>query len=367
VVLRAKRNNEEFLMKKIAFKVSEERVDFDEMFFETLTFANLPETVTVEAANIGVRLKCETPQQVHLIKERYKDFLLPNSNPSRSYGRIPSFEVGVWVKERPFFITPPSTPEEFIIEVIHENNRIILLSYSFAGYFDVQSYQPLSPALIAPSFRAGEGAIRRGKLVIVSEADEYGFLGSIENYLRVAYSWLCIERNGFLLHACGIIRKGKAYVFFGPSESGKTTVAMLSRKWTILSDDLVIVLRINNQTRAFGVPFRGEAPFPFVSKNENAPIAGFFELHKSSFFRLEKLSRPLALAKLVSNIPFLSGNLIIYEKMISVCNDVISDIPCYTMYFTKDCSFWQELVKSTSPPDSPFHSESEGVSCRKER
>jgi hypothetical protein len=234
-----------------------------------------------------------------------------------------------------------------------------VLSYSFAGYFDVQS--------------------KSGKLVIIKEADEDGYLGSIENYLRVAYSWLCIERDGFLLHACGIIRKGKAYVFFGPSESGKTTVAMLSlysddlsrrntkRNLSILSDDLVIVRRINphrpsfpltkgrghersgqggcgkGETRAFGVPFRGSAPFLFLNKNENAPIAGFFELHKSDFFRLEKLSRPLAVAKLVSNIPFLEGKKMLSEKMISVCNDVISDIPCYTMYFTKDGSFWQEL------------------------
>jgi hypothetical protein len=48
-------------------------------------------------------------------------------------------------------------------------------------------------------------------------------------------------------------------------------------------------------------------------------------------------------AKLVSNIPFLEGKKMLSEKMISVCNDVISDIPCYTMYFTKDGSFWQEL------------------------
>ena len=319
-------------MKKTAFKqVSEERVNFNEMIFETLTFASLPQAVTVEAANIGVRLKCETPQQVHLIKERYKDFLIPNSDAVRyacdaSRVRIPNSEVGVWVKERPFFITPPSAPEEFVIEVTHENNRISVLSYSFAGYLDVKS--------------------KSGKVVIVSEADEDGFLGSIENYLRVAYSWLCIERNGFLLHACGIIRNGKAYVFFGPSESGKTTVAMFSRKYTILSDDLVIVRRINNQTRAFGVPFRGDAPFALVNKNESAPIAGFFELRKSSFFRLEKLNRPLAVAKLVSNIPFLEGKPMLSEKMISVCNGVVADIPCYTMYFTKDDSFWQGVIKN---------------------
>lgn len=353
-------------MKKMAFKqVSEDRVNFDEMIIEILTFANLPQTVTVEAANISVRLKCETSQQVHLIKERYKDFLTDKTEVG--------LEVGVWVKELPFFITPPSAPEEFVIEVTHENDRISVLSYSFAGYFDVQR--------------------RSGKLVIIAphlsvgEADEDGFLGSIENYLRVAYSWLCIEKSGFLLHACGIIRKGKAYVFFGPSESGKTTVAMLSRNLSILSDDLVIVLRINppcpfskaeggkrkeasphrgdkrgaegislllptsdfplstseGETRAFGVPFRGSAPFLFANKNENAPIAGFFELQKSSFFRLEKLSRPLAVAKLVSNIPFLGEKLMLSGKPLAVCSNAITDVPCYTMYFTKDDSFWQEL------------------------
>ena len=326
-------------MSRTAFKqVSEYRVNFDEMIFETLTFANLPQTATIEAANISVRLKCETSQQVHLIKERYKDFLKVEDHDEVGEDSEVGLEVSVWVSKRPFFITPPSTPEEFVIEVTHENDRISVLSYSFAGYFDVQSRSG-KMVIIAPHFSP---VLKCG----VGEADEDGFLGSIENYLRVAYSWLCIERNGFLLHACGIIRNGKAYVFFGPSESGKTTVAMFSRKYTILSDDLVIVRRINNQTRAFGVPFRGDAPFALVNKNESAPIAGFFELRKSSFFRLEKLNRPLAVAKLVSNIPFLEGKPMLSEKMISVCNGVVADIPCYTMYFTKDDSFWQGVIKS---------------------
>ncbi|MBU1871203.1 MAG: hypothetical protein KKH80_00155, partial [Candidatus Omnitrophica bacterium] len=41
--------------------------------------------------------------------------------------------------------------------------------------------------------------------------------------------------NGFLIHACGIIKDGKGYIFAGPSGNGKSTVASLSRNLAVLS------------------------------------------------------------------------------------------------------------------------------------
>src|SRR5207247_1225576 len=65
----------------------------------------------------------------------------------------------------------------------------------------------------------------------------------LENFLRILTASHILESGGFLLHASGVVRAGRAYVFFGPSGSGKTTVTHLSPGDQVLSDDLTLVVR----------------------------------------------------------------------------------------------------------------------------
>ena len=45
--------------------------------------------------------------------------------------------------------------------------------------------------------------------------------GSLENFLRVIYSYFLLERGGFLLHAFGFARENSVCLLFGPSEAEK--------------------------------------------------------------------------------------------------------------------------------------------------
>lgn len=71
-------------------------------------------------------------------------------------------------------------------------------------------------------------------------------------------------RRGAVLHGCGIDAGGRGIVFAGESGAGKTT---LSRLWAaqagigVLSDDRVIVRRVNGGFRLYGTPWHGEARF----------------------------------------------------------------------------------------------------------
>ena len=49
------------------------------------------------------------------------------------------------------------------------------------------------------------------------------------------------SNNNFLVHACAVSRDGRGYVFAGPSESGKSTIAILSSDYNVLNDEIVIV------------------------------------------------------------------------------------------------------------------------------
>jgi hypothetical protein len=66
----------------------------------------------------------------------------------------------------------------------------------------------------------------------------------------MAYYTACLEKYGgnlpaMLVHACGVLRSGRAVIFTGPSESGKTTIAGLcgEKDGRVISDEMVLVTR----------------------------------------------------------------------------------------------------------------------------
>ena len=70
--------------------------------------------------------------------------------------------------------------------------------------------------------------------------------------------------RGVILHACGIERGGKGYLFVGESGAGKSTLARLwdqQKGVEVLSDDRTIVRKQDGQFRMYGTPWHGDAPF----------------------------------------------------------------------------------------------------------
>ena len=85
-------------------------------------------------------------------------------------------------------------------------------------------------------------------------SNKYAF----ENFVRHAYSSLILKHDGFLLHASGVISKGRGYIFTGVSGAGKTTAAEASKKnGIILSDEIVALRKIGKSWKLFGTPFMG--------------------------------------------------------------------------------------------------------------
>jgi len=164
-------------------------------------------------------------------------------------------------------------------------------------------------------------------------------LGSIENILRFIYSFLIVDHNGFLLHAAGVKRGQDGYVFFGKSGSGKTTVAKLSTDYTILSDDLLAIKRVNGCYQVFATPFGGEVK----DKREavSAEIRGLFLLRKDQTVYFHRLSHSEAIAKLLSNVVSFTLRSEQVTKLFNLSWDLSSATPCYEMHFLPDKSFWR--------------------------
>src|SRR6185436_18735859 len=86
------------------------------------------------------------------------------------------------------------------LETHVEDGRLYAWSYAFAGWFEIEGEQ--------------------AELVLCDSEIEPPSK-SIENFLRVAFAWKASKAGGFLFHASGLVRGGRAYIFFGPSGSGK--------------------------------------------------------------------------------------------------------------------------------------------------
>jgi hypothetical protein len=166
--------------------------------------------------------------------------------------------------------------------------------------------------------------------------------GNPENLLRVLYAWAALDRGGLLLHASGVIRGGKAYVFFGHSGAGKTTVARLSMPGVILSDDLVLLGMRDGVLHAHGVPFRGEM-VECPRTNASAPVAGLYLLEKAVAHGLHDLTRAHALARLVGSSPFVNSDSGSIPELMSVCEAICGLAPVRRLTFLPDPGFWDLL------------------------
>jgi len=165
-------------------------------------------------------------------------------------------------------------------------------------------------------------------------------------FVTFAYSQILASCGGMLLHCACVVRKGRAYLFFAKPGGGKSTVAKLSRKYTVLGDDIVAVRKNKNRFIAFSTPWRQSKlvkPHPKIS----APVKAVFFLHKSKDIRLQPLADHEALVRFLSRCIhfFLYTEIPLAKKIFFTAADFFKNIPAYDMYFRKDKNFWPILDK----------------------
>jgi hypothetical protein len=264
--------------------------------------------LTLSIADLAINLDLTdcTPATRAAINERYAEFL--------TQPQSVLFTVKVRVEDGPLFIPLASAPTWQIRTSVHAG-RIEFESYHERGWIDHTQ--------------------KKGELVMRPQ-------GEPENFLRVLYAWLCLEHQGLVLHACGVIRRGRGYAFFGASGSGKTTVATLSLEHTVLSDDLVIIRQHGRAFHVHGVPFRGDMP-EAPRSNASAELCGLFTLVKDDEHRLAPLTPAEAVARLSACVPFVMKQLSNTERVLERCRAVAGVVPLNALHFRRDPGFWEVI------------------------
>lgn len=183
----------------------------------------------------------------------------------------------------------------------------------------------------------------------------------LNRLMTTAYFSGCkIKYNGgtppaMLLHACGIVRNGKAILFTGPSEIGKSTVARLcgDSHGEVINDEMVLVSRPgrdDNGISAHGAPIISEVS----RRNISAPLNCILLLKQSSETKVNTLDKTDAYLRLIRQIinPAYIGQKSgreVYSLMADFSAEMIGHVPVYELEFQLDENkLWRTIEKLES-------------------
>jgi hypothetical protein len=162
---------------------------------------------------------------------------------------------------------------------------------------------------------------------------------AIDSVLRIVHTLLLAPEGGFLLHASSAIRNGKAFLFSGLSEAGKTTMARLAPADAILlTDEASYVRKSGEQYLAFGTPFAGDLGEP--GKNVSAPIAALYLLAKASENRITPIDPTEAVRRLMRNILFFTHDAELVRLVFQSACAFTAAVPVFQLSFFPDPRVW---------------------------
>jgi hypothetical protein len=153
----------------------------------------------------------------------------------------------------------------------------------------------------------------------------------LETFLSAIYAGELLRTGGFLLHAAALAAPEGARVFFGPSESGKTTVSELIGEG-VISDEIAAIRRVEDAWRVSSVPWRG-------SRLEG-DLAGLFRLRKARALSFTRLSSVAVVRQLLTCVFFSRADDAEVTRFLTIAGELVRTVPCYDMHFTRDRSFW---------------------------
>ncbi|MCU0682938.1 MAG: hypothetical protein MUF34_11930 [Polyangiaceae bacterium] len=126
--------------------------------------------------------------------------------------------------------------------------------------------------------------------------------GPADTPLRILTSHALLRRGaGALVHASGVVHRGRGILLIGPSGSGKTTCAQLAQPGSVLSDDQVALLATPAGLALASTPFVGL--YGRVIAPTRVPLGALVALDRTHPGRLERLDRTRALGLLLGCLP----------------------------------------------------------------
>jgi hypothetical protein len=213
--------------------------------------------------------------------------------------------------------------------------------------FDLD-YHPASVRLAGRDFMARLDWAPTLRGALWTAASARSFPGVFENYFRVLLAYRLLEAGGALVHSAGVFDEAGAYLLFGPSGAGKTTIARLAREagGAVLSDELNPLCPAEGRTTLEGLPFVGDVEPDSPPRAQ--PLRAVCRLRKAGARALRPLGLAETLASLVSCTPFINRDPYRADRLLQNLESLLGSVPTYELAFSRDRGFW-DVLRGAAP------------------
>jgi len=174
----------------------------------------------------------------------------------------------------------------------------------------------------------------------VTEQQKYMPEHCVASNFQQIFSSFLPNFSAILLHGAGVVRKGRAVLFFAPDEGGKTTVVKHSNGEPVLSDDQLIMRRKDGDIVAHATPLGTMTSGPCQAR-----VGAVFLLEKAPAFGLKSIA-PAEFVHCVwsmhqNNTFFLPRNL--KKTAFQILCNLSYQVPVYLMHFPKNYVDWDAI------------------------
>ena len=269
----------------------------------------------IDIGNMPVLVRSDSPEFMRMLEGRYAGFLSPRKSPGpengEGLGTLPRFEFDMEL------VPPGKITDADDVSVRCDAGRWLIERGDLRAEFDPQA--------------------RRGR--IRQSANPY----SIDSALRILHSLVLAREGGMLVHAASAVRNGKAFLFAGVSEAGKTTISRLAPPdATLLTDEISYLRRNGYGYVAYGTPFAGE--LAKVGENIQAPLAAIYLLHKGAENRIEPIDAAEAARALLQNVLFFAHDPELVSLVFESACELVRQVPVCRLTFFPDPRVWELIA-----------------------
>ena len=162
---------------------------------------------------------------------------------------------------------------------------------------------------------------------------------SLDSVLRILYTVLLAGQGGMLMHASSVVLDGRAYLFTGVSESGKTTISRLAPPDAhVLTDEMSFIRLEDGAYYAYGTPFAGELAKP--GENLRAPLAAIHLLAKGPDNRIEPMGPAEAVRTVMANVLYFARDDALTAQVFDNAIALATAVPVRHLTFFPDARVW---------------------------
>lgn len=244
-------------------------------------------------------------------------------------------------KEKPdvFLKVHSSSPPEYKVdEKVFDSAGNWSLYRSQNKYILKDSLRQVRQIVLDSDFKAGDIYLKK-----VQKKSPFALAYPLDEVLIIN---LLSQGRGAILHACGVSDKGRGLIFAGVGGAGKTTMANLwesqiaddksqNEGVTVLSDDRLIIRKLNGHFWIYGTPWHGDVK---ICSPDRAPLERVLFLRHTENNSIKKISLSEAMSRLIvcSFSPFWDKKGM--EFTLEFCAELAQRLPCYELGFVPDRS-----------------------------